>query len=240
MNPGKIEEIRFYSKELQEEMELLIYLPSSYSPLYKHNVMLVSDGKDYFQLGRIGRVADELMEEEIIEPVIIVGIPYKTVKERRRMYHPEGDRHQAYIRFLAHELIQYIDETYPTYQMGASRTLIGDSLAASISLLTALKYPNCFGNVVLHSPFVNEHVLESVRANQNPAALSIYHVIGKEETYVPTTSDGRLDFLTPNRELHKVIKEKGFPFFYEELNGDHTWKSWQPDIRRALIEINSL
>ena len=25
MNPGKIEEIRFYSNELQEEMELLIY-----------------------------------------------------------------------------------------------------------------------------------------------------------------------------------------------------------------------
>ncbi|EGQ27144.1 alpha/beta hydrolase-fold protein [Mammaliicoccus sciuri] len=240
MNPGKIEEIRFYSNELQEEMELLLYLPSHYSPLYKHNVVLASDGKDYFQLGRIGRVAEELMEEELIDPVIIVGIPYKTVPERRRMYHPEGDRHQAYIRFLAHELIQYIDETYPTYQMGSSRMLIGDSLAASISLLTAAKYPNCFGKVVLHSPFVNEHVMEAVKSIQDPAALSIYQVIGQQETAVPTTADGRLDFLTPNRELHELIKEKGFPYFYEELDGDHTWKSWQPDIRRALLQINNL
>lgn len=239
MNPGKIEEIRFYSNELQEEMELLLYLPSHYSPLYKHNVVLASDGKDYFQLGRIGRVAEELMEEELIDPVIIVGIPYKTVPERRRMYHPEGDRHQAYIRFLAHELIQYIDETYPTYQMGSSRMLIGDSLAASISLLTAAKYPNCFGKVVLHSPFVNEHVMEAVKSIQDPAALSIYQVIGQQETAVPTTADGRLDFLTPNRELHELIKEKGFPYFYEELDGDHTWKSWQPDIRRALLQINN-
>lgn len=240
MNPGKIEEIHFYSNELQEEMELLLYLPSHYSPLYKHNVVLASDGKDYFQLGRIGRVAEELMEEELIDPVIIVGIPYKTVPERRRMYHPEGDRHQAYIRFLAHELIQYIDETYPTYQMGSSRMLIGDSLAASISLLTAAKYPNCFGKVVLHSPFVNEHVMEAVKSIQDPAALSIYQVIGQQETAVPTTADGRLDFLTPNRELHELIKEKGFPYFYEELDGDHTWKSWQPDIRRALLQINNL
>ena len=240
MNPCKIEEIRFYSNELQEEMELLLYLPSHYSPLYKHNVVLASDGKDYFQLGRIGRVAEELMEEELIDPVIIVGIPYKTVPERRRMYHPEGDRHQAYIRFLAHELIQYIDETYPTYQMGSSRMLIGDSLAASISLLTAAKYPNCFGKVVLHSPFVNEHVMEAVKSIQDPAALSIYQVIGQQETAVPTTADGRLDFLTPNRELHELIKEKGFPYFYEELDGDHTWKSWQPDIRRALLQINNL
>ncbi|WP_153731975.1 esterase family protein [Sporosarcina obsidiansis] len=240
MNPGKIEELRFYSNELQEEMELLLYLPSRYSPLYKHNVVLASDGKDYFQLGRIGRVADELMEEELIDPVIIVGIPYKSVKERRRMYHPEGDRHQAYIRFLAHELIHYIDETYPTYQIGSSRMLIGDSLAASISLLTASKYPNCFGKVVLHSPFVNEHVLNTLRTIQNPAALSIYHVIGQHETTVQTTADGILDFLTPNRKLHELIKEKGFPYFYEELDGDHTWKSWQPDIRRALLQINSL
>ncbi|WP_301107775.1 alpha/beta hydrolase-fold protein [Sporosarcina sp.] len=240
MNPGKIEEIRFYSNELQEEMELLLYLPSRYSPLYKHNVIIASDGKDYFQLGRIGRVADELMEEEMIEPAIIVGIPYKTVAERRRMYHPEGDRHQAYIRFLAHELIQYIDESYPTYQMGATRMLIGDSLAASISLLTAAKYPNCFGKVALHSPFVNEQVLKAVESIKDPAALSIYHVIGKEETNVPTTADGRLDFLTPNRELHELIKKRGFPYFYEELEGDHTWKSWQPDIRRALLQINSI
>ncbi len=240
MNPGKIEEIRFYSKELDEEMELLLYLPSRYSPLYKHNVMIVSDGKDYFQFGRIGRVADELMEEELIEPVIIVGIPYKTVQERRRMYHPDGDRNKAYSRFIAHELIRYIDENYPTFEMGASRMLVGDSLAASVSLLTALKYPNCFGKVVLHSPFVNEQVLEAVRANQNPAALSIYHVIGNQETHVTTTVDGRLDFLTPNRELHEVIKEKKYPYFYEEFDGDHTWKSWQPDMRRALIEICSL
>lgn len=240
MNPGKIEEIKFYSKELDEEMELLVHLPARYSPLYKHNVMIVSDGKDYFQYGRIGRVADALMDEEIIEPLIIVGVPYKTVQERRRMYHPEGDRTKAYSRFLAHELIRFIDETYPTFEMGSSRILVGDSLAASVSLLTALKYPNCFGKVVLHSPFVNERVLEAVRSNQNPSALSIYHVIGKKETEVATTVDGRLDFLTPNRELHEVIKEQKYPYFYEEFDGDHTWKHWQPDIRRALIEICSL
>lgn len=240
MKPGKIEEIQFYSKELQQEMELLIHLPARYSPLYKHNIIIASDGKDYFQLGRIGRVADELMEEELIEPVIIVGVPYKSVKERRRMYHPEGDLHEAYIRFLAHELIHYIDETYPTYQVGSSRLLIGDSLAASISLLTAAKYPNCFGKVALHSPFVDQKVLDAVNSVQNPGALSIYHVIGQKETAVQTTADGILDFLTPNRKLHELLNEKGFSYFYEELAGDHTWKSWQPDIRRTLLEINDM
>ena len=66
---------------------------------------------------------------------------------------------------------------------------------------------------MLHSPFVNEEVLEAVKANQNSANLSIYHVIGDKETYVPTTSDGRLDFLTPNREFIKSLKKKDFLTF---------------------------
>lgn len=236
MEYGKIEEINFYSKALDEDMQLLIHLPYQYSPLYKYSLLIASDGKDYFQYGRIGRVVDELVHEGDIDNMIVVGIPYKSVKERRRMYHPEGDRHENYIRFLAHELVPYLDENYPTYQVGAGRGLIGDSLAATISLMTALKYPNCFGKVILHSPYVDDSVMEKVEALKDPSAFSIYHVIGEEETEVKTTQDGTQDFLTPNRELNKLIKSKGFSYFYEEFSGNHTWKYWQQDIRRAIKE----
>ena len=236
MEYGKIEEINLYSKALDEDMQLLIHLPYQYSPLYKYSVLIASDGKDYFQYGRIGRVVDELVYEGDINNMIVVGIPYKSVKERRRMYHPEGDRHEEYIRFLAHELVPYIDENYPTYQVGAGRGLIGDSLAATISLLTALKYPNCFGKVILHSPYVDDYLMEKVEGFNDSSAFSIYHIIGEEETEVKTTQDGTRDFLTPNRELHKLIKRKGFSYFYEEFKGNHTWKYWQQDVRRAIKE----
>ncbi|MCM3743791.1 esterase family protein [Sporosarcina luteola] len=236
MEYGKIEEITFYSKALDEDMQLLIHLPYQYSPLYKYSVLIASDGKDYFQYGRIGRVVDELVYEGDINNMIVVGVPYKNVEERRRMYHPEGDRHEEYIRFLAHELVPYIDEKYPTYQVGAGRGLIGDSLAATISLLTALKYPNCFGKVILHSPYVDDYVMEKVEALKDPSSFSIYHVIGEEETEVKTTQDGTQDFLTPNRELNQLIKSRGFSYFYEEFNGNHTWKYWQQDVRRAIKE----
>ena len=49
-----------------------------------------------------------------------------------------------------------------------------------------------------------------------------------------TTVDGVQDFLTPNRALKEVIEKQGFPYFYEEFEGDHTWKHWQPDVRRAI------
>lgn len=237
MKQGKIEEVLFSSKELGEDIQILIHLPYNYTPLYKYAVLIASDGKDYIQYGRTGRVIDELLDANEIEDVIFVGIPYKSVSERRRMYHPEGDKREAYTRFLAHELVPYLDQNYPTYQVGNGRTLMGDSLAATISLLTALKYPHTFGQVILHSPYVDDFVLNKVQATDNPALLSIYHVIGTEETEVSTQVDGIQDFLTPNRTLNTLFKQKGFPYFYEEFKGNHTWKYWQPDVKRAISMV---
>lgn len=230
---GKIEEITLQSKELGEEVMMLVYLPANYSPLYKYSLLIAQDGRDYFQLGRIGRIADEFLGRKEIENVIIVGIPYNSVEDRRRKYHPDGEQHQAYIRFLAHELVPYLDNLYPTYHMGMGRALIGDSLAATVSLLAALEYPHTYGKVLLQSPYVNKAVLSAVKNFKHPELLSVYHTIGLHETEVKTSSKNK-DFLTPNRELSGIFKERGFHYFYDEFNGGHTWTYWQPDLKRAI------
>ncbi len=236
MNRGTVQDISLYSNELQEDMQLLVYLPANYSPLYKYTVLIASDGKDYFQLGRIPRVIDELLDNKEIENIIVIGIPYKSVEDRNNKYEPTGKQHGAYLRFLAHELAPYVDEHYPTYQVGMGRTLIGDSLAATVSLSAALKYPNIFGRVILQSPKVGKELLESVEHFKSGNLFTVYHVIGKGETEVKLTSGGTENFLEPNRQLNQLMKNKGFSIFYEEFDGDHTWKHWQPDLKRALVQ----
>ncbi|MBS4198709.1 esterase family protein [Bacillus sp. FJAT-49732] len=232
---GTINDIDFKSNELGETLSLLVYLPATFSPLNKYSLLIVQDGKDYFQMGRLARYADELIDQKQIENIIIVGIHYKNVTDRRNKYHPSGEQHQAYIRFLAHELVPWLDKEYPTTGMGKGRTLMGDSLAGTVSLMAALKYPNIFGQVILHSPFVNETVLEAVKNHQNASLLDVYQVIGKEETVVKISNNR--DFLTPNRQLHQLFKEKGFHTFYDEFDGGHSWKYWQPDVKRALQKM---
>jgi enterochelin esterase-like enzyme len=234
---GSIKEFAFYSTELGEEMQLLVYLPANFSPLYKYSLLIAQDGRDYFQLGRIGRIADELLYEQQIENIIIVGIPYKDVIDRRNKYHPKGDQNEAYIRFLAHELVTFLDHEFPTYHMGSTRALIGDSLGASVSLLTALHYPHTFGKVLLQSPYVDNQIIEMVRDFSEPHLLEIYHVIGKKEFEVKMTNGKMGNFLEPNRELSKLFSEKSFTYFYDEFNGDHTWTYWQPDLKRALMNV---
>jgi enterochelin esterase-like enzyme len=231
---GTIKELAFQSKELGEEMKLLIYLPANYSPLYKYSLLIAQDGQDYFQLGRIGRLADEFLYKREIENLIIVGIPYKDVADRRSKYHPDGDRNQAYIRFLAHELVPFLDQEFSTYHMGSTRALIGDSLGATVSLMTGIQYPHTFGKVLLHSPFVNQTIIEMVENFPDSQVIEIYHVIGNLETAVEMTDGNVSDFLNPNRALSNIISKKLFTYFFEEFNGNHTWTYWQPDLRRAL------
>lgn len=237
MEKGTVKEVAFYSHALNEEFELLIYIPANYSPLYEYNILIASDGRDYFQLGGIPRLADQLIDDYIIENVIIIGVPYKNAADRRRKYIPTGDQFEAYMRFIAHELVPYLDEEFSTTQVGSGRALIGDSMAATISLLTALHYPNIFGKAILQSPYVDEHVLQAVRDAKNTDLLSTYHIIGLREKAVILKDNSVKDFLTPNRALHELIVEQRIETFYEEIDGNHTWKYWKPDLKRALIEI---
>lgn len=234
---GTIKEHTIKSNELGEEILLLVYLPANFSPLYKYSLLIAQDGKDYFQLGKIGRLADEYLFEREIENLIIVGIPYKNVEDRRRKYHPDGDQHQKYIRFLAHELVPFLDQKFPTYHMGSTRALIGDSLGATVSLMTALQYPHSFGKVLLQSPYINEKVLDMVNSFTETELLEIYHIVGNQETEVQTTNGRISDFLTPNRELSALFTSKSFTYFYDEFDGDHTWTYWQPDLKRAIKKM---
>lgn len=237
---GKIQEIVFHSDSLQEDITLLVYIPANFSPLQKCTICIANDGKDYFQMGRIGRVTDSLLYEGEIENIIIIGIPYNDVQDRRTKYHPDGEKFEAYVRFLAHELVPFLEEEFPSYGVGHGRVLIGDSLAATISLMTALRYPHTFGKVLMQSPYVDEKVLSAVKECKEPHLLKLYHVIGKHEVDVPTTDGKRSNFIEPNRELHKAILEKQFPHFYEEFDGEHTWKYWQKGLPQALQYILSL
>ncbi|WP_096155082.1 alpha/beta hydrolase [Bacillus sp. FJAT-45066] len=234
---GQIEERILYSDALKEDMTLMIYKPANYSPLYKYHVLIAQDGQDYFSMGRIASLADELLGNKEIQNIIIIGVPYKDVQDRKEKYHPKGSKHKGYLRFLGHELTSYLDKEFPTYQMGMGRGLIGDSLAGTVSLLAALHYPNTFGNVILQSPYVNNYVLDKVGEFNETHLLTMYHVIGTEETDVKTTDGKTKDFVIPNRDLHKLMKEKNFTVSYEEFEGDHTWTYWQPDLRKALKVI---
>jgi enterochelin esterase-like enzyme len=232
---GIMKEKEIASSYLQETLTIKWYEPESVSDLYKYHVCIMQDGNDYFQLGRIATLSDRLHQEGEIENTVFVGIHYKDKYDRQDKYHPNGAKQTAYMQFLVKEVAPFLDEALPTYHMGGSRTLMGDSLGGTVALMTALKFPNTFGRVIMQSPYVDEKVLEAVNQANPNFSIDLYHTIGTEEFEVETTSGDVKDFLTPNRKLNQLLSQHTpFHYVYHELEGNHTWKYWQKDLKRAL------
>lgn len=237
---GKTIDHDIQSRYLNEKITLRIYEPESFSELYKYHICIMQDGNDYFQLGRVATFSDRLHEKEEIENTVFVGIHYQNRQDRWNKYHPNGKQNEAYMKFLVQEVVPLLDTLLPSYHMGQSRALMGDSLAGTLALMTAIQYPHTFGKVIMQSPYVNETVLNAVKNAINLQSIDIYHTIGTAETAVKTLEEDQADFLTPNRKLQSLLAEKETTYTYKEFeDGLHTWKYWQNDMITALTTMFS-
>lgn len=235
---GNMFEKEIDSVYLQENILVKVYEPEEYDPTYEINVCFMQDGDDYFQLGRVATISDELHEEYDIVNTYFVGIQYTDRYDRLKKYHPEGEQNEAYIQFLMKEVIPFIDEYLPINPLGTKRTLMGDSLAGTFALMTALAHPDTFQQVIMQSPYVNAAVLKAVEET-TLTHIMIYHSLGLQEENVATTVLGKVNFIKPNQQLAHILAQNFSNYTYEEIaEGNHTWKYWQqeiPDIIRHMF-----
>ncbi len=135
---GSITEATIESEQLQCTISLSVYLPANYTPLKSYRLMICQDGQDFFRFGRVHRQVDSLIDDLDIEELIVVGVPYPSVAMRHTWYHPNNETHVAYTRFLACELLPYLEKKLQCRTIGRS-TYVGGRFIGSNDFLA-----NCF------------------------------------------------------------------------------------------------
>ncbi|RYL89768.1 esterase family protein [Sporolactobacillus sp. THM7-4] len=237
---GKMEDFSINSRFLRQELPFIRYLPPNYNPDRPCSLLIAQDGRDYIQIGRLASIADDWISKNIIQPIVIIAIPYESRASRWKLYHPAGSLHDHYLHALAEEVLPFIQNRTSIASSPDSRTLIGDSLGGTVSLSAALTFPELFHGVIMQSPYVNEQIIDRVNTSANILPMSIYHSIGRGESQVKTTKGTLENFLSLNQDLHRAICTRHpYRYSFHERNGDHTWRSWQPDVRSALLETFS-
>lgn len=228
---GKMYDKSIHSKFLEEEMVLKIYEPEQYNNLYDSHIVIMQDGNDYFQMGRVATISDRMHDDYELSNTVFVGIHYVDRFDRLKKYAPDGEQFEAYKQFLKQEVVPMMEEICPINPLGTTYSLMGDSLAGTIALMTAVEFPNIFTKVIMQSPLVDEHVLDAANQLDAETTMEIYHSIGLNETAVGTTSGDKVDFVTPNKQLSSILDKKIRYYDYVEIeNGNHTWKYWQQEI----------
>ncbi|QRG65377.1 alpha/beta hydrolase [Brevibacillus choshinensis] len=209
-----------------------VYLPPGYNELLSYPVVYCQDGNDFFTMGRIATIANQLILEDGIEPFLIVGVSVERSK-RTSEYSPIGSRNAAYKRFFTEELVPYIEERYPVRRDPSSRVLAGDSLGGTVSLHLSLDRPDVFPRVLSLSGAFFEPTLEQLQLQSSLSWLNIWMVVGLDEVAVETHM-GTFDFVQYNRAAKEVLGAKHAVISYREKPGNHVWGLWQKELPDGL------
>jgi predicted alpha/beta superfamily hydrolase len=238
----------FHSKILNNDRDILVYLPPSYESNKKerYSVLYLNDGQNLFdgatafipgQEWRVDETAQSLIAAGQIEPLIVVGV-YNTGKDRINEYTPTqdqkykvGGKADRYGRMLVEELKPFIDSTYQTRRDARHTGLGGSSLGGLVSLYLGLKYSNVFGKLAVVSPsvwFANKQILREVEAVQNKPDLRIWVDTGTKEG---TTTEEAQQTVVDARLLKETLARKGWRLgvdlsYFEAEGAEHNERAW--------------
>lgn len=168
---------RFPSRVLQNERDILVYLPPRYQRARRRRypVLYLHDGQNVFDaataFGGVEWGADEtaqrLITQRLIEPVIIVAVQnlgaarIDEYSPTRALYNPSANGNKRsrgllrkYGEFLATELKPFIDREYRTKPEAEFTGLGGSSLGGLATLVLALWFPQVFTRLAVMSPSI--------------------------------------------------------------------------------------
>ena len=160
----------FRSRFLSRDRDVIVYLPPGYAAERhrRYPVLYMHDGQNLFdpetsfvrgQTWRLGEMADMLIAEGRVQPLVIVGV-HHTNHHRVHEYTPTRDRRlgggqgKAYGRMLVEELKPFIDRQYRTQPQREVTGLGGSSLGGLSTMYLGLRHADVFGRLAVMSPSV--------------------------------------------------------------------------------------
>ncbi|MBV9786980.1 MAG: esterase family protein [Chloroflexi bacterium] len=210
-----------------------IYTPAGYDPSRRYPSVYFHDGGDYLNFASAQTIFDNLIAAGDIPPCIAVFIDPSHEHGRRADY----DLNRDYCRFVAEELVPWVDSRYATQRSASQRAIIGASFGGLISLFAAQLYPAIFGLVASQSGFVGRRDAAVMQLYTQPAPLAVHLIVGTYETeigpdrYKPLESD----FLQANRQLRDILAAQGYRHAYAEYHEGHSWGLWRARLGDALL-----
>ncbi|HEX7176597.1 MAG TPA: glucan 1,4-alpha-glucosidase [Pyrinomonadaceae bacterium] len=218
------------SKILGGSRKINVFLPRSYAnsnealPL---PVLYVQDGSEYIRRAQAAIIADKLIEQKKVAPFIIVFVD---PADRMKDYWASDQ----FADFMARELVPFIDARFRTQPRREGRALIGASLGGVTSIWAGLKHPEVFSRVGAQSSALqidDERVVSALNrlapaGGSGSLPLRFYMDVGRMEPV-----------LDAHRRVRVMLRAKGYPVTYRELEAGHNYTAWRDLLADALIAL---
>ena len=236
----------FRSEILGNNRNVLVYLPPGYrrTRTRRYPVLYLHDGQNVFDAAtafggnewHADETAQRLIEQNLIEPVIIVAVA-NTGEDRIHEYAPtrgrlqDGKRKRSkgrlrqYGSFLINELKPFIDERYRTLTDADSTGLGGSSLGGLATIALGLWFPHVFRRLAVMSPSIwwddcaIYKMVEKLDDKARPP-LKIWLDTGTHEPGWERTAVLRDGLIEKGWRLHDDLH------YLEVEGGEHSERAW--------------
>jgi enterochelin esterase-like enzyme len=184
----------------------------------------------------LNRIADELVDDNKIEPVILVGIPNSG--QRYRDYTPRRSFAEIldhpYANFVCDVVKPYVDRRFPTKRDRRHTGLLGSSLGGLVSLWMAHKLPEIFSRVACLSGAFQ------VRDRERVSFVEFLSRIDHQNLRVYIDSGTVDDGAVLTRKVAASYRSRGWRdgvdlMHFEQRGAEHNERYWRERAWRALV-----
>jgi enterochelin esterase-like enzyme len=221
---GTLTRHRVSTDYLQDDAERDVYLykPPTSGPV---PLLIVYDGYDYLNRGKLATIVDNLIAEKRIRPVAIAFL--QNGKSRRNVEYFCSD---ATITWLDREILPLARKhlrLLNTAEHPGAYGVLGASAGGLMSMYTGLRMPEIFGTVLCQSGvFTIEDrdlaVVDLVRYG-HARDINIWMDVG--------TLD---ELLEDNRRMIALLDKRQYNVIYREFSAGHNYTAWRDDIWHGL------
>lgn len=192
-------------------------------------LLLVWDGNDYIDRGKLTQIVDNLIAQKRIRPIALAML--SNFHPTRFLEYNQSDTTLAFfgqhVLPLAQQKLNLLDYKKHVGSWG----VMGASMGGLMSLYTGMRLPHIFGRVLSQAGaywqrgiFGGEDMLiKQMIQNLPKADLKIWQDCG--------TFDFLLD---ENRSLNSLLTKKGYKVRYKEYTGGHNYTCWRNALPEAL------
>ena len=242
---GRVEKHQFKSVALNNEREIAVYLPPSYSAHAEPYPLLVLFDEDaYLSQIPTPTILDNLISEVRIPPVVTLFIGNAPGARDRELL-----CNREFTGALVTELLPWAHGLYNFTTDPRHTVVAGSSRGGLASACAGLWYPETFGNVLAQSG--SFHLIpppgsETTDSSSEPnwvarqfissakKPLRFYLDAGSAEFNATGGGDAIL-FCT--RTLRDVLRAKGYEVHFQEFAGGHDYLSWRGTLADGLMAL---
>jgi len=244
-----IERTSLYSKLLERDVIIDVYLPNNVAQPENLGLLLINDGQD-LQTMRFEDILDELLQQDKIDPVVCIGIhcgPERKMEygvANQADYKGRGAKAGAYTNFIFDELLPLIHTTYnvPSFR---EKSFAGFSLGGLSALDIVWNHPYEFASVGVFSGSLwwrsrgyqegyddNKHRImqQQIKKGNHYPWLKFFFECGAMDEIADRNNNGVIDSIDDTLDLMKELRKKGYDnnsLQYLELeDGKHDVPTW--------------